>query len=152
MKLRTLVVGIGALLIPALTWAADGTITRVDMGTAGAISGYHLLLCDSKTSASTTCAETDILAQTPGAPKIHGLPYAYALAIDKATDCSGSYEATVSGANTPGGTAHEIVDLDSTTSATTIVGPPPRYLSVALSTMTDCSDFDLSLILYYEAP
>lgn len=126
-----------AICSPAVSWAADGDelIPREQH------RSIHLL-CDSKAAAN----EGETCTIFP----VGSSPYAMWIGTVNATNCTTAWEVAILGSATNGGDTHTIATLGGGAgddSAVSIVSHLPKYVTVSLTTMTSCTDFDLAIDL-----
>ena len=142
MKLRfALVVALAAWAPHA--WAADGDKDTAASFVSRDYSVEAYKLCDAKVNTDSACGEFDTVAGQ------RTLGTFYFFAIDSDTGCSGAAAVAIKGADTSGGATHTIATITKGgTTAYQTPGPVPRYLSAALSTMTDCSNLTVRVLSY----
>lgn len=141
-----LLVGLGVLLgLPTASVAADGDACA----TTGRQSrrGWEqqcFLVCDSKTSASSSCNNFTITEAAD----------TYILEIAEDTDCAAGAMVTITTQGESTTDAHDLTALDvGGTTSVVIDGAaahPLTVLNFVLSGMTGCTDFDIKLWSYYE--
>lgn len=128
-----------ALLIalsPALSFSADG-----DPVSASARQGFQVstmfYLCDSKAAADESEDCDDLLIIRPGDT--------YIFAVNEDTGCS-AYSVVIKHKALSDGDAHELDTLSNTGDSAVIVNSPlSQVLFATLTTLTDCTDFDLTV-------
>jgi hypothetical protein len=139
---------LAALVVCALftsaAYAADGD--RIAC-TGQGLRGWETLcymVCDSKTSASTTCSSYTLREPAD--------TITFEIAEDD--DCSAAAEIDITHASSTTTDAHELTELvrggDTAVTLTGAAAQPLPVLAFALSNMTDCTDFDVKMILRWE--
>jgi len=138
---RTVFLMVLSLLLLALgAYAADGD--KVDDDLREGRDNPMFVICDSKVAADAggTCAEF-----------LHRLAAdTYIFSVDKAAGCS-DFSIIISDRALEGGDLHDVITL--TTLGDTevrVYGPLTERIVVTLSTLTGCTDFDLTLELIYD--
>jgi hypothetical protein len=154
-RFSLLLITLFVMLVPALTWGADGDDASDDFLfpiqiTSGKpnFSQRVFYLCENKAAGSGTCADLDLrklsssLGQSSGA-----IPVTMVLEIVANTACSGTTNVDIdTHSDVAGGIEHDVVVLSSTeTRAVVDLGPAMvgRFLDVDLTNMTACTDFDV---------
>lgn len=151
---------IGALLLPALSWGADGDSCQSHTADA-AIPLFNkgvwipiacVQLCDGKAAADSACTEFDF-ADAPGMPELIVLEYEE----DPANmDCSGTPDYTFTTGPITGGTPSYAIDATAvianpTTNRIVIdvsQAPLDRFLFTAIADDAGCTDVDVRMFLY----
>lgn len=134
-----------AALLPCGASAADGAICDTTGRQKNSFIGLQChLVCDSKTSASTTCS--DFTLETAADT--------YLIEIASDTGCSAAAELDVSHKGDSSSDSHELAELirggDTAVTIDGAAAHPLTVLTFALSSMTDCTDFDVKLWRFHE--
>lgn len=133
------------LAAPVSALAADGaTCDTTGRQKNSQISVLCNLVCDTKTSASTTCS--DFTLDSPADT--------YILEVAADTGCSAAAELDVTTYGLSGADSHELTELIRGGVTQVVIdgaaAHPLTFLSFALSNMTDCTDYDVKLWRFYE--
>lgn len=134
------------LLTPTAALAADGDGCATGSLHAAGYEAECVMLCDSKTSADSSCTQY----RFPAAPDI--------IQIEIAEDdgCAGAAAVTFTTQSSTATDTHTLSTWALTKGGTTLVtvegssAQPLAYLNTSLGTMTSCTDFDVKMHLYYE--
>jgi hypothetical protein len=134
-----------ALFVSAPVGAADGASCASNRKIAGYIS-QCVMLCDAKTSADSSCTQYNFVSP----------PDIIHLEIAEDDGCSAAAAATFTHQSATDTDTHNLNSWALTRGGDTSVtiegtsGQPLAYLNTALGTMTNCTNFDLKMHLYYE--
>lgn len=152
------------LLVPSTVWAAeadnDGDACSeaglaIDVPERGGLEGIGcVMLCDSydATGDPVSCTEFDLNAKIAATGKRPGFPDLMVIEVHNATGCSAGWSVDVDTGPLTGGTEHDVAVLNSSTTRAVIWRDSlsDRYLMTQLSTLTDCTDLDVIMLLYKE--
>jgi hypothetical protein len=135
-------------LAPAAVWSADGSACTTNRNIGGNYNAACVLLCDSKVAADdpATCTQY----QFKSAPDI--------IQVEIAEDdaCSAAATVTFTTQSDTGSDAHTQSTWTLTRGGTTAVviegasAQSLAYLNTTAATLTDCTDFDVKMHLYYK--
>lgn len=159
MRILAFLLGLGLLAGPVAVSAADGDAIDAQAITRGPWERTSFYLCDSKVAANSSCAEFDLLSDGRKWPDM------FMIELQADDDCSADPALTAYGTNLSGEGASSPAshNLMSTTThgATTLTAdgvsapvfplPTHRYVFAALADMTDCTDYDVVLHLWYDS-
>jgi hypothetical protein len=124
-----------AVMVPLSVLAADGSEVSPREQNR---SLYYLCDSDAAADEGTDCAEFNL----------NDRPYAVWVGPINTTGCTTAWEVAVKGHATSGGDQHTLATLGGGAgddSAVSIVSHVPKFITVTMTTMTGCTDFDLAI-------
>ncbi len=140
-----------ALLTAPVAFSADGDSARPLQATGETPGKYReacFYLCHEKDSADSTCSEFDFQTLVHG-----GIPSKATVEIYAATGCTGAYSVDINQGSVSGGTEHDLVTLNASTTAASLGSDVVirRFWNTDLATMTSCATdtFQVVLCAYY---